>query len=380
MRAFVFTDRALERHAGRFVWLSIDAEKKQNAGFLEKHPILGFPTFLVIDAEKEEAVFRWLGGASASQLEVLLDDAERALHPAGSGPDAALAEADRLLGTGSGAEAARLYRDTLASAPLAWPSRDRTVESLLSVLGTTGGREECVALARGSLSGDRNAHFAFVAAAGLDCALGLEGAAGTEAVAALEATARDAVGEPRIEMPADDRSSLYSLLVTARKSAADAEGARTVAEEWLAFLEAEATRMTSPESRAVFDPHTLAASIEAGAPERAIPVLERSETDFPGDYNPPARLAMALREVGRHDDALAAVDRALGLAYGPRKLRVYSTKADILESKGNKATARAVLEEALRYAEGLPKAQVSARNLDTLRKRIEAMSESAGGA
>src|SRR6185436_11936989 len=77
MRAFVFTDRALERHAGRFVWLSIDAEKEKNAGFLEKYPIVGFPTFLVIDPDKETAAFRQLGGFSAKDFPKVLDDGER---------------------------------------------------------------------------------------------------------------------------------------------------------------------------------------------------------------------------------------------------------------------------------------------------------------
>ena len=67
MRANVFTDRALERQAGRFVWLSIDTEKERNAPFLEKFPIRLYPTLLVIDPEREEAVFRWLGGASVRE-------------------------------------------------------------------------------------------------------------------------------------------------------------------------------------------------------------------------------------------------------------------------------------------------------------------------
>jgi len=374
MRAFVFTDRALERQAGRFVWLSINAEKAQNADFLEKHPIVGYPTLLVIDPDKEEAVFRWVGGATVSQLQELLDDGERAARGAGSGPDAVLAEADRLLGGGKGPEAAAKYREALAAAPADWPERDRAVESLLSVLSGTGERAECVALARAELPKERNLHFAVVATAGLDCALGLEDAARAEALPQFEAAARDAaLGEPRIEMPADDRSSILAMLVGALQEAKDTEGAKKLAEEWLAFLEAEAARAPSPEARAVFDPHTLSAAIAAGVPTRAIPPLERSAKDFPEDYNPPARLAVAFREAGRLDDALFAAERALSLAYGPRKLQVYSTKADVLERKGDKAAARSTLEEALRYAEGLPKAQVSLKRIEAIKKRIEGL-------
>ena len=38
MRAYVFTDKGLERYAGRFVWLSVDTENAKNADFLTKYP------------------------------------------------------------------------------------------------------------------------------------------------------------------------------------------------------------------------------------------------------------------------------------------------------------------------------------------------------
>ncbi len=39
LRAYVFPDAALKKHAGRFVWLSIDTEKEKNAPFLARYPI-----------------------------------------------------------------------------------------------------------------------------------------------------------------------------------------------------------------------------------------------------------------------------------------------------------------------------------------------------
>src|SRR5664279_908022 len=36
MQAFAFTDKALARDAGEFIWLSIDTEKAQNAPFVKK--------------------------------------------------------------------------------------------------------------------------------------------------------------------------------------------------------------------------------------------------------------------------------------------------------------------------------------------------------
>ena len=113
---------------------------------------------------------------------------------------------------------------------------------------------------------------------------------------------------------ADDRSGLYVVLVDARKDAKDEAGARKTAGEWALFLDGEAARAKTPEARAVFDSHRLGAYIEMGEPQRAIPMLEASERDFPRDYNPPARLSAAYKAMKRWDEALAANDRALALA------------------------------------------------------------------
>ena len=58
MRAFVFTDRALARRAGQFVWLSIDTEKQGNAPFLTKFPVEAWPSFYVLDPATESVALK----------------------------------------------------------------------------------------------------------------------------------------------------------------------------------------------------------------------------------------------------------------------------------------------------------------------------------
>ena len=65
-------------------------------------------------------------------------------------------------------------------------------------------------------------------------------------------------------------------------------------------------------------------------------MLEASERDFPDDYNPPARLALAYRAMKKYDEALAASDRALARAYGPRKLVILQARADIYDEEGRR--------------------------------------------
>src|SRR5438093_13348392 len=133
MRAFVFTDERLRRHAGRFVWLAINTENRKNAAFLKRNPIPALPSFLVIDPLTDTVVMRWVGGATVAQLERVFDDADVAMH--GGKPhepvDVALARADSAYGMGRHAEAVVAYRAAMVAAPEGWPSYARTVEALL---------------------------------------------------------------------------------------------------------------------------------------------------------------------------------------------------------------------------------------------------------
>src|SRR4030065_508501 len=55
MKAYVFTDKALQRHAGQFVWLSLDVEKGQNAPYKKKYGIDALPTYFVVDPKTEKS-------------------------------------------------------------------------------------------------------------------------------------------------------------------------------------------------------------------------------------------------------------------------------------------------------------------------------------
>src|SRR5512140_981569 len=99
MRAFVFTDKALGRQAGRFVWLSINTEKRANAPVLAQYPVKVWPSFDVIDSASEKSVFRGVGGATAPQMVRVLDDGAKAASGSAA-PGPALADADRFYAEG----------------------------------------------------------------------------------------------------------------------------------------------------------------------------------------------------------------------------------------------------------------------------------------
>jgi hypothetical protein len=375
MRAFVFTDPALASQAGRFVWLELNTDLTANEPPLRKHEADALPTFLVVEPKDERVVLRWVGSFTVSQAESFLaeayDKAKGSAAPP-SAADAALDRADRLYGKRAYAEAASAYREALATAAAGWPREARAVEALLYSLQSTEAWSEAAALARAKLPRLAGTPSALVVAtSGLDSALELPAhdPARAAAIGALESELRAALADPRVESAADDRSSAFSSLVAARRSSGDAPGARRVAGEWVAFLEAQAARATSPEGRAVFDSHRLSAYLELGEPAKAVAMLRASERDLPRDYNPPNRLARAYAALRQWRQALAASARAAALAPGRARLRVLATRAELLQQKGDTAAARRACDEAIAFGEALPAEERPAKQIEQLRRQ-----------
>ena len=373
MRAYVFTDKALARHAGRFVWLEINTDLPKNAVFQEKYPVENWPTFFIIDPREEKALVRFAGSATVAQLERLFEDGERAYGGQAQGAEAALAWGDARYGEGKPAEAAEAYARALAEAPADWSRRGRTLESLLTAMWGAKQYEACALKAVQELPlVPRSPSMANATTLGLMCALEVpaENPTARELAGKLEALGREALGPPPIDMPADDRSGLYEVMVEARGVAGDEEGKKALANEWLTFLEAEASRAPNPEARTVFDSHRISAALALNELMRVVPAIEQSEKDLPQDYNPPARLANLYRRLGRLDEALAANDRALAMVQGSRRLRVLTDRAAILVDLGRKDDAIGTLMDALAYARTLSEAQVPRRQVEALEKKI----------
>jgi tetratricopeptide (TPR) repeat protein len=373
MRAFVFTDKALGRDAGRFVWLSINTEKATNNEFLRKFPVQVWPSLYVINPSTEKVSLRWVGGATVPQLHKLFDDGERAVRGRERGVAGILARADKFYGEGKNAEAAKEYRAALKAAPPQWPQYGRTVESLLFALAITNASQECATIALETWPRLRDtSSTANVAGSGLDCALGLpkETPNRAEMIRQLREDALAAIANTRAKIAGDDISGAYDELVSEREDAKDESGKKRLLDQWAAFLEKQAAEAKTPEQRAAYDPHRVGVYLQMKQPERGLAMLEASERDLPDDYNPPARLAVLYKALKRYDDALAASDRALSKAYGPRKVGILQTRSDIYRDKGDLAAAKTTMVEALSFAEALPAGQRSETQIAALKKKM----------
>jgi tetratricopeptide (TPR) repeat protein len=376
MRAFVFTDPSLTSRAGQFVWLALDGEVAKNAAVVKRLKVSAYPTFFVLDPSTGQVAIRWLGGATLPQVSTLLDQGRAAVKTGRSGLDLQLATADSLYGTEDYAGSAKSYEAVLAAAPADWSPRDRVTDAYLNSLSNTDQHEQVVKLAKDRLQvvGRTTAGFS-MATFGLSDAMALpkENPERAALIADFEKQVLSMVRDPSIVLSADDRSGGYIELMDARDDAGDNDGKAKVAEEWSAFLDGEAAKAKTPEQRAVFDPHRLSAYIEIHHAEKAVPMLQRSEKDFPEDYNPPQRLAIAYNELKQWDEGLAASDRAMKKAYGPRKLRLFSTRTDLYLGRGDSTAARQTVGEALKYAQALPDGQRSERAIASLQKRLTDM-------
>ncbi len=350
LRSFVFPQPAMQAKRDRFVWLAVDTEKSDNAAFVSKFAISVLPTLWVIDPDTEKPLLKWPGTLTADELAALLDEVADAYA--------------------AGGEALARLRSGTASR-----NRDRVIEAEILALAEAKDHATCATRAVEELdrlqSGTARADVAVTGASSaieLDPASAVRKATLPKLVAALETIAADRT----LPLVADDRSDVYEALVAAlRAEPSTSARAIPVARAWAELLEAEAAKATDPTARAVFDPHRLGAYLELGQPERALPMLEATARDLPGDYNPHARMARALFEMKRYDDAVVEADRALRLAYGPRKLKIHLLKADILAKKSDRTAEKAALEQAIADAHGLVLSEGYKRLIASMRMRAD---------
>jgi len=376
MRAYVFTDASLKRYAGRFVWLSMDTERTDAAPFLEKFPVDGWPTLFVIDPRTERAALTWPGSATVPQLSKLLDDGERAVKGSAKGLDAKLAALDQAFAQKRHEEAARLGARLAAEAPKDWPGRPRAVGLWINALVPLKQWEPCAKTALEEMGKlPRIAAYADAVNMGLYCAgeIPKETAGRAQLIEALEKAAVDLLEKRDVPVAADDYSGMFMSVVNTREERGDEEGARAMTESWARYLEEQAEKAPTAEARTVFDSHRLTAYRKLKQPEKAVAMLQDAEKALPEDFNPPARLVLAYRDMGRLGDALAASDRALARANGPRRLGILSTRAEIQQKQGDVEAAKKTLDDALAFAATLPRAQQRQGTIDSLKKQREGL-------
>jgi tetratricopeptide (TPR) repeat protein len=99
-------------------------------------------------------------------------------------------------------------------------------------------------------------------------------------------------------------------------------------------------------------------------------MLEAREKELPNSYEPPARLASALSKMDKLPEALAAIERAIALSYGPRHLLYVKQKADIQARMGDHAGQVETLRQEVAGYQALAKGHAQPQALEDAKKRL----------
>ncbi|WP_437604941.1 thioredoxin family protein [Sorangium sp. So ce834] len=387
MKHHVLTDPSLRPFADRVVFADIDTDRPENAPFLERHEVTVWPTFFVLEPADGQVVGLWRGAASVQELRELLREAlltmdskaASALPP--DDPNRLLVEAKRAHSAGDHGAAAVAYQRALARGGEAWPRRSEALLGLVSALrrkdpaGCAEAGMRHVAEVKGAAL---PADFASVL---LSCAAALtDGKAQRAAREAAVGRLRSIVASPPADSSADDRADAWGLLAEGLQALGDAAGARAANESKLAVLERAAKEAKAPEAAAAYDYGRAMAYLALSRGDEAVAMLKEREAQMPGSYEPPARLAQVLHAMGREAEALAAVERAIGRAYGPRRLRYLKLRAEIHQKLGQGAEQIATLREEVAGYEALPKGHASQAALDDARRRLAEAEKAQRGA
>lgn len=379
MKKFVLDDASMPKE--RFVWLSIDVDKEQNAKAAQKLAAHVLPTFFVVDAEADEVRGAWAGAASIGQLRGFLSDGERAVRAANAplpetDPLHWVVAGDRATAASDPVAAAAAYEKALALAPRDWDRRPETLAMRVEALASAKDPGKCVdaAIAALPLAG-RTSSATDLGSAALDCAGELpksDARAPTLRKLVAEATLAIAT-DGSTPLSADDRGDALHVAWEANDALGDHPAALQNAVMRDKILAEAAAKAPDPATAATYDGTRMETLLYLGRAAEAKALLEAREKEMPEDYNPPHRLAKVLLTMGDPKGAVAAARRALKLGYGPRKGLVYAVLVDSLVASGDKPGAIAALEEEVAFLKALPEGQKRPAALAGAEKKLDAM-------
>jgi thiol-disulfide isomerase/thioredoxin/predicted negative regulator of RcsB-dependent stress response len=381
MQSYVLTAENLPGVGDEFVFLAVDTEKPENAEFLRSVPVEVWPTFYVLDGKDLAVRGRWLGSASPAQFARFLADGARAFEAGRSGalpaddPLALLLEGDRLAAEKKFADAAVKYRAAVGKAPADWPRRPDALVAMITSLRKAGDHRTCVDAGRTYMNETGNAVSAGDFAIGVMlCADELSDELVEKGMAYTQIEARLAglCDDPAAQLTPDDRADVCTYLQEVREKLGDAAGVKKAVARRIEVM--EGAQQGLPDDVAVMYDWNLAdAYLTAGRDGDAIALLEKREKALPDSYLPPHYLARTYARLKKWDLGLAAIDRALARAYGPRKAGMYGLKVDLLLGAGKKDEARKTLEEQLATYRALPEGQKLPEREQAVEKRLAEM-------
>ncbi|HEY1546947.1 MAG TPA: thioredoxin family protein [Kofleriaceae bacterium] len=363
MQTTVLIDPSFAADADKFVFASLDTDKDVNAPALTKLAISAWPTFYVVGGD-ETVMARFVGAASLAQFHGFLDAGAKAVAGGAPAADAHLLGAERALAIKDLATADTELTAAIAAAPADWPRKPDVLGSLILTKSKRGDLAGCLDLAQTSMNATGNAAVAsdFLVTA-MDCADTAEKAKKLDAKLIAQVRGQAAarwqtlLADKTAQLSVDDRSdAMASLRDTLDKLGKPAD-AKAMAEQQAKLLDDAAAKAPTPLAAMTYNWPRAEVYVYLGRPLDLVPALEKSAADLPKEYDPPARLGWLYWKAQKYADAATWTDKALALAYGPRKARLLGLRADIAKAAGDPASEKDFRGKAVAQYESLPKGE-----------------------
>jgi thiol-disulfide isomerase/thioredoxin len=362
MQRFVLSDPGMKPVADAVVWSSVETERETNKRVVEKYPVDGWPTFLIVDPDTGSVLGRFLGSGTVQDLRAFVQEGVHAYATKGKGADPAWAaqrEGDAARNRGDLKGAADGYGRAVQLSKADDPQRPERLNLYMAALLKTKDFRTCVQTGlRESSKTPESALGSDFEAAAFNCAQNLpkgDPEAGKMHQVAI-VRLREILAKPGAPLAADDRSDALANLSEMLDVAGKHAEAVAAMQERAKVLEAAASAAPDATMASTFDAHRTDTYLYLHEPKKAEQLLAQREKEMPGDYNPPARLARVLFEQKQYPAAEAAVDRALAkMDRGQRRVGILGLKAKILGAQGKSTTA--VLREQLDVLRSLPATQ-----------------------
>ena len=346
MRRDVLHHPSLAAYQDRFTFVEIDTDRPQNAAFMARYPVRSWPTFFAIDAASGAIVAVQAGSMSLPETVTFLERA-LAVRSSSAPADVALAAGYSALQAGDARTAAGRFEEAAA---LQGPRRTEAATAAYRAWREAKDHRACVRTASAALPVVTGSAVAgYTASYLLMCASAL--AADDPARAPAQALAQHKLEElvttPAPGAAVDDRADILINLAELYQELGRADDARALHEQRLRLLEGDAGA-AHPQAARVHDYARMNSYLALGRGDEAVALFRGRIAQLPDDYEAHARLASTLFKLERYPEAQPVAERAVALAYGPRRLRYLVMLADIRAKRGDAAGERAALEQLVR--------------------------------
>jgi thiol-disulfide isomerase/thioredoxin len=342
MDAVVFGDPSLSGFASQYEFVAVDTERPQNEGFVSRFQMDTWPTFFVIRPSDLTLIGFWPGAGSVREMRDFLEqslDAASALEGGSLPPHLAhFLAGRRAQSQAEDAVAAREFGRAYDSMPPEWPRKSELHLGYIDALAKTRNFKRCAEVGKRHLDEVSGAAKPVQFAQRYFTCLSQTSGPDREAEVQRALNKMRALAEtPNADMAFDDRVDALTMLATAYGVMGQKKEAAAVVAKRLALAEEAALATKDPMEARAFDRVRVLAYLDLGQPERAVELLEQSERAHPHGYATPALFSEVWFRLGRPEDGLAALDRAVTNSEGPRRCDYLKDKVTRLGSLGGRS-------------------------------------------